>query len=539
MSKKSKKSPESPTPSVLSPMQLKAPEIRMIPLANIVRDNGNHRLKGPENESKLRELQESMRNGLEQPILVFEQEDGPFLLGFGFRRCAAAELNGWVTIPAVVKQVPRLPDGTIDAAEIERIRAVENLDRQNLNPMEEAVAVSQLVDALKAEREEEHIAVGGPDPYKISLHLAAEKLGRPAAWVRDRCYLSRLGPKVREKVIDGSLRLNFAREIAKLGDYDDQEYLASCCLVTDDGRSWSDLNSIKRMVEQRLRSLKIVAWPLEAAEWPKNKHIVGACVGCPFNTATDKLLFEHDDKAPDDGICLKGDCFEAKQAECRKAIAKGVEKIVNKKLAATPKTAEEIGPAFVKPASLARGAKKQIDGPKQSTSKAGGGDRAKSYPELVREAEREFQNAERKYTEECWKKIIDAAHASATRKLGLILLNFIDLPWNVTEKQIKKLAPVIDGLISEDLNQILHFVDGIPDDHIDAYHEGVSNFPIAQQIAARWKISFDPAPVLADFMPPKPKDEAAAGKRKKSRKQIAREQDDSGDGDDVEDLDDE
>jgi hypothetical protein len=179
-------------------------------------------------------LQASLNaNGLEQPVLVFDRwaalpkghysTGKRYILGFGFRRCAAAELNGWKELPAIVRPAPLMADGKVDRGPIELARTIENLDRDNLNPIEEGVAVAQLLDTLPDDLGGGRFARNGYGPTPTAIEEVAARLHRPAKWVRDRLYFQRLGPKCRKWVAEGKLRLSFAREIAKLADHGAQE----------------------------------------------------------------------------------------------------------------------------------------------------------------------------------------------------------------------------------------------------------------------------------------------------------------------------
>jgi hypothetical protein len=116
-----------------------------------------------------------------------------------------------------------MADGKVDRGPIELARTIENLDRDNLNPIEEGVAVAQLIDALPDDLGGGRFARNAYGPTPAAIEEVAARLHRPAKWVRDRLYFQRLGPKCRKWVAEGKLRLSFAREIAKLADHGAQE----------------------------------------------------------------------------------------------------------------------------------------------------------------------------------------------------------------------------------------------------------------------------------------------------------------------------
>ena len=90
-------------------------------------------------EQDLQELAQSIReHGVLQPVLVSQQPDGSFQLITGERRWRAVQLAGMPTVPAMVKEAT--PQASLEMA------LVENIQRRDLNPLEEAHAYRQLLD---------------------------------------------------------------------------------------------------------------------------------------------------------------------------------------------------------------------------------------------------------------------------------------------------------------------------------------------------------------------------------------------------------
>jgi ParB/RepB/Spo0J family partition protein len=315
------------------------PTSQLVPLADIDRDGRNHRLPSPDDKAKIAELAASLkRDGQLQAIRCYVTGEGQkLLLGYGHRRCAAAELAGMTTIRAEVRQAPRLADGEIDYGKIAAHRAIENLCRENLNPVEEAIGVSQILES-----------VGG------DVSRAAAMIGKSETWVRDRGYLSRLCKEVQERIIAGKLLLGYAREIAKLWtDKEQQITLAGWSEVRADGSCVWTLDTIRAEVKKRMRSLKVVAWDLST---PFAKAV--ACNACDLNTANDRNLFEHDAKRDDQAYCLDGICFARKSQAAQKAVEKAANSIVNQELPATAKAVADVTPEGVRPERVAREAKR-------------------------------------------------------------------------------------------------------------------------------------------------------------------------------------
>jgi len=142
-------------------------------------------------ESRLEELAASIReNGILQPVLVRPTRDG-YQLVAGERRLAAAQRAGLLRIPAVVREVP--DDRLLELA------LVENIQREQLNPIEEAQACHNLMDTLRMTQEE----------------LAA-RLGKERSTVANALRLLKLPAAVKALVADGKLSPGHARALLSM-----------------------------------------------------------------------------------------------------------------------------------------------------------------------------------------------------------------------------------------------------------------------------------------------------------------------------------
>lgn len=376
----------------------------------------NHRVKEAANKAKLEELRELMAAaGQLQAIKVCRAEAGPggaaptppYVLVYGFRRLEAARQLGWQTIRAVVSP----PMGP---AQMERDRATENLGRQDLNPIEECLAVEALVDRC-----------GG------DVARAAWTMGRSETWIRDRLYLQRLAKPVRKLVIEGHLLLGHARELVKVGDKKEQQEIAErACASWGHGfhgeghaQRWS-VDELRRHVEASKRSLKSVPWELGEKVGRKPP-----CIGCPDNSATDEGLFglQHEEKVP--GYCMNRTCFEKKQHEAERAKEKVAEK-AKKAGDASAATVDRVKPKWLKKGPAQRAAKKAVPGSgavsEKSNGKAkagasrGGGSPYADSPMM--KAKREFSDASRDYRQQLAPQVMEAAKADPHRLIALTLL---------------------------------------------------------------------------------------------------------------------
>jgi ParB family chromosome partitioning protein len=153
-------------------------------------------------EGALAELVTSIREvGLLQPVVVRETGDGRYELIMGERRLRASREAGLTAIPAIVRETP-------DDAML-RDALLENLHRQQLNPLEEAAAYQQLLEDFGATHEQ-----------------LAERIGRSRSQVTNTIRLLNLPPAVQKRVAAGVLSAGHARALLSLDDAQAQERLA-------------------------------------------------------------------------------------------------------------------------------------------------------------------------------------------------------------------------------------------------------------------------------------------------------------------------
>jgi ParB family chromosome partitioning protein len=153
-------------------------------------------------DAALEELASSIREvGVLQPVLVRQIAPDRYELIAGERRWRAARAAGLTTIPAIVRSAD--PGTSLEQA------LVENLHRQDLNPLEEAAAYQQLVDEFGLTQEE-----------------VARKVGRSRSAVANTIRLLQLPPAVQRLVADGRLSAGHARAILAAPDPGFQEEVA-------------------------------------------------------------------------------------------------------------------------------------------------------------------------------------------------------------------------------------------------------------------------------------------------------------------------
>ncbi len=153
-------------------------------------------------EDALNELAESIREvGLLQPVVVRQAAAGRYEIVMGERRWRACQLAGQAEIPAIVRQ-------TSDD-DLLRDALIENLHREQLNPLEEAAAYEQLLEDFAATHDE-----------------LARKIGRSRPHISNTIRLLKLPPSVQRRVAAGVLSAGHARALLAVQDPAAQEQLA-------------------------------------------------------------------------------------------------------------------------------------------------------------------------------------------------------------------------------------------------------------------------------------------------------------------------
>ena len=175
-------------------------ELRQVSLADIERNPYQPRTVF--DDEKLSELTISIQEvGVLQPILLREQ-NGRYELIAGERRWLAARRAGLSSIPAVVRRIQ-------DIESFEQA-IIENLHREDLNPIDEAVAYHRLMDE-----------------FNMTQQQVAERVGRSRPAVANALRLLHLSSDIQRLIMDGALSAGHARSLAGVTDIKIQEKLLS------------------------------------------------------------------------------------------------------------------------------------------------------------------------------------------------------------------------------------------------------------------------------------------------------------------------
>lgn len=152
-------------------------------------------------EDALNELASSIKvHGVLQPILVVER-DGRYLIVAGERRWRASKIAGLKEVPCLVADFTN--------NEIKEISIIENLQRKDLTPIEEAKAIKELIDE-----------------FGWTQDVVAERLGKSRPVISNTLRILTLQPEVIQMIEDGKLSAGHARSLVVIQDRDAQIKLA-------------------------------------------------------------------------------------------------------------------------------------------------------------------------------------------------------------------------------------------------------------------------------------------------------------------------
>lgn len=178
-------------------------------------------------EEALAELADSIaKHGVIQPLLVRPMPDGSYQLVAGERRWRASRMAGLTEVPVVVKE--------LSDDEAMALSLIENLQREDLNAIEEAQGIKALMDTLSLTQDE-----------------AAERVGKSRPAIANALRLLKLPNSVIALVSDGTLSPGHAR--ALLGFKDEQDIIETADLIIEKGLTVRD---VEKLVKKRNKEPK-------------------------------------------------------------------------------------------------------------------------------------------------------------------------------------------------------------------------------------------------------------------------------------------
>lgn len=154
-------------------------------------------------KEKLVALSESIKeNGLIQPIIVTKADNDRYIIVAGERRWRAAKLAGLSTVPSIVKEYT---DKTVA-----EVALIENLQREDLNPIEEALGYKEL-----------------SEKYFLTQEEISKIVGKSRSAIANAMRLLSLEDEIRDKIISGEISEGHARAVLSLDGIDLRNFLVS------------------------------------------------------------------------------------------------------------------------------------------------------------------------------------------------------------------------------------------------------------------------------------------------------------------------
>ncbi|MDD4576552.1 MAG: ParB/RepB/Spo0J family partition protein [Bacteroidales bacterium] len=179
------------------------------------------------NDDAIKELSESIKqHGVIQPIIVSQTVD-KFMVIAGERRLRASMLANLKTIPCIIKNYTE--------RQIKEVALIENLQREDLNPLEAARAIKQLMEE-----------------YKLTQETVSEKIGKSRSNVANLLRLLNLHPEVLKLIEENKLTAGHARVLASLNDGKSQINLAQKTI--DKQLSVRDLEKLAKIINPETKS---------------------------------------------------------------------------------------------------------------------------------------------------------------------------------------------------------------------------------------------------------------------------------------------
>ncbi len=180
----------------------------------------------------LDELADSIReNGIIQPLIVRKLEGDQFELIAGERRLKAANLVGLDKVPVVILES--------DADHCLELALIENIQRQDLNPIEEALAYKQLIDR-----------------YHYTQEECSKRVGKDRSSVANTVRLLNLSEEIRGYIIEGKISMGHARSL--LGIEEEEMRLKLARQVVQDSLSVRDIENWVKKLRDGIQVEKLV-----------------------------------------------------------------------------------------------------------------------------------------------------------------------------------------------------------------------------------------------------------------------------------------
>ncbi|MBM7095371.1 nucleoid occlusion protein [Bacillus sp. H-16] len=198
-------------------------EIRQLPVADIVPNRYQPRTVFQ--DERIEELAQTIKtHGIIQPIVVRER-DGKFEIIAGERRWRAVTKLGWETIPGVVKE--------FNDAQTASVALIENLQREGLTSIEEAMAYAKLIDI-----------------HGLTQESLAQRLGKGQSTVANKLRLLHLPQEVQDALMGRLITERHARALISLKD-DEKQIKLLARIIEEELNVKQTEEQVKRMIEPK------------------------------------------------------------------------------------------------------------------------------------------------------------------------------------------------------------------------------------------------------------------------------------------------
>jgi len=266
--------------------------VQAIPIGSIVPNPNNPRGKHFDKQA-LEDLADSIKaHGVRQPALLRPNgSPGKYEIVCGERRWRASKLAGKDTLPAIV-------DPSITDEQAIEIGILENLQREDVHPLDEALGYKTLLEQKQ------------PTEKKVTPESIAAKVGKSASYVYQRLKLAELSKKGQEDFRTDFITAAHAIDIARLQP-EDQARALEFCHRSEYGSARSaapPFRELRKWIQENVQ-LNLDKAPFDIGD-PKLIPSAGACTDCPKRTGSNPSLFEG---MAGKNTCMDPTCYQAKK----------------------------------------------------------------------------------------------------------------------------------------------------------------------------------------------------------------------------------
>lgn len=226
-------------------------------------------------------------HGILQPIIVryhpdeAAKNDDVFQLVCGERRYRASILAGSQTIPASIRE--------LNDDEVFELQIIENLERKDVHPMDEAIAFKKMIDS-----------------GKYTMEDISAKIAKTPTFVAQRLKLNDLVPELQEEFLKGEFGIGHAVLLSRIGLDQQQEIFQGSKDKWNPG--YGTVSELKQSLERSNNDLDEAIFPLADKQLlPK----AGACMNCSKNSFANPILFPEE---KEENLCFDKSCYKEKES---------------------------------------------------------------------------------------------------------------------------------------------------------------------------------------------------------------------------------